>query len=135
MDLIMMAREMGKAIQESNEYKNMNIAREKNDNDKALQDSIEKFNLKRVELNTVMGAKDKDNEKIAALNEELKDLYQSIMTNDNMAEFGNSKNELDALMNKITTVLMKSVNGQDPMTCEEVDESCGSDCSTCGGCS
>ncbi len=134
MDLIMMAREMGAAIQASDEYKNFNIAREKNDNDTELQEAINNFNMKRVELNTLMASPEKDNDKINALNEELKNLYQAVMTNDNMADFSNSKNDLDVLMGKVTTILMKSVNGQDPMTCEEVDASCGSDCGTCGGC-
>ena len=46
MKLIEMAREMGKEIQESAEYKRLREAQTACDNDSALQDGIGKFNLK-----------------------------------------------------------------------------------------
>ena len=67
MALTDLARQMGKEIQASEEYKNLNAAKEANDNDAELQDLIGKFNLKRIEINTAMSAEKKDEEKLAAL--------------------------------------------------------------------
>ena len=50
MDLIQMAREMGKAIQATAEYQRVEAARKANDEDASLQDGIGRFNLKRMEM-------------------------------------------------------------------------------------
>lgn len=134
MALIDLARQMGKEIQASEEYKNLYAAKEANDNDQALQDQIGKFNLKRIQLNTEMAEEKKDNSKIAALNEELKTVYAEIMQNENMVTFTNAKNAMDAMMNEVTTILMMCVNGEDPETCNPHQSGCSGSCSGCSGC-
>ena len=133
MNLIKQAREMGKMIQASEEYKRLQAAKEKNDNDAELQDLIGQFNLKRMELNNQLAKSDKDDEKLEKLNHEMRDLYQEVMTNQNMAEYEQAKNEMDMLMNQVNTILVMCVNGEDPDTCDPAP-SCTGSCSTCGGC-
>ncbi len=133
MNLIKQAREMGKMIQASEEYKRLQAAKEKNDNDTELQDLIGQFNLKRMELNNQLAKSDKDDEKLEKLNHEMRDLYQKVMTNQNMAEYEQAKNEMDMLMNQVNTILVMCVNGEDPDTCDPAP-SCTGSCSTCGGC-
>lgn len=135
MNVIELTRALGKEIQESQEYKDLMVARDANDNDEALQDLIGQFNLKRIELNSLMAKQEKDEDGIAACNTELQSVYQSVMGNANMIAFNNAKVGLDAMMTKINTILVKSVNGEDPETCAEVeDASCGGNCGSCGGC-
>ena len=133
MDLIKQAREMGKMIQASEEYKRLQAAKEKNDNDTELQDLIGQFNLNRMDLNNQLAKSDKDDEKLEKLNHEMRDLYQKVMTNQNMAEYEQAKNEMDMLMNQVNTILVMCVNGEDPDTCDPAP-SCTGSCSTCGGC-
>ena len=133
MNLIKQALEMGKMIQASEEYKRLQAAKEKNDNDAELQDLIGQFNLKRMELNNQLAKSDKDDEKLEKLNHEMRDLYQKVMTNQNMAEYEQAKNEMDMLMNQVNTILVMCVNGEDPDTCDPAP-SCTGSCSTCGGC-
>ncbi len=133
MNLIKQAREMGKMIQASEEYKRLQAAKEKNDNDTELQDLIGQFNLKRMELNNQLAKSDKDDEKLEKLNHEMRDLYQKVMINQNMAEYEQAKNEMDMLMNQVNTILVMCVNGEDPDTCDPAP-SCTGSCSTCGGC-
>ena len=45
MDIIELTRALGAAIQETEEYKRFMSAKEKNDNDEALQKQIGDFNL------------------------------------------------------------------------------------------
>ena len=46
MDVIEMARELGKAIQQDERYKRIDAAKKANDEDSQLQELIVKFNLK-----------------------------------------------------------------------------------------
>ena len=134
MNVLELTRQLGKEIQESQEYKDLVAAREANDNDESLQDMIGQFNLKRIELNTLMSKEEKDEEAIGACNTELQQVYQTVMGNPNMVAFNNAKVGLDAMMNKVNTILVKSINGEDPETCADEEASCGGSCSSCSGC-
>ena len=50
MDVIELARELGKAIQQDERFLAMQIARQNSDNDDELQQLIGEFNLKRMPL-------------------------------------------------------------------------------------
>lgn len=134
MDLIQQAREMGKTIQASEEYKRLMAAQEANDQDIALQDGIGEFNLKRLELNNEMQKEEKDANKLQALNTELQQIYTDVMGNPNMMEFNMAKQEMDEMMQKVNAILTLCVNGEDPDTCEIPAAGCGGSCSSCSGC-
>ena len=133
MDIIAMARELGKAIQQDERYKRIDAAKKANDTDQALQDLIVKFNMKRSELSTEMAQENKDPEKLNALDKELKELYRDVMANENMVEFNAAKVEVDTMMNFISEILYGSVNGENPDTIE-MQTGCGGNCASCGGC-
>ena len=135
MDIIKMARELGKTIQESEAYITYAACKQQNDEDEGLQKLIGDFNLLRMSLgNEISKPEDqKDKDKIQALNSQLNDCYTSIMENENMIKFNNAKEAIDTIMNQITMILGMTVEGEDPMTCE-VEHNCSGSCSTCGGC-
>lgn len=133
MDIIAMARELGKAIQQDERYKRIDAAKKANDEDQALQDLIVKFNMKRSELTTEKAQENKDTDKLNTLDKELKEVYAEVMANENMAEFNAAKHEVDDMMNFISTILYGSVNGEDPDTIE-MQVGCGGNCASCGGC-
>lgn len=133
MKLIEMAREMGKEIQASDEYKKLKEAQTACDNDAALQDGIGKFNLKRLELNEVMQKEERDDKKLQALNEELQNIYTDVMGNSNMMAYNIAKQEIDEVMQQVNAILTMCVNGEDPETCE-IPTGCSGSCSSCGGC-
>lgn len=135
MDLIKMTRDLGTAIQQSAEYKRIYAAKAANDADTDLQGMIEEFNMVRVQLSTAMQAEEKDEEKMAELDKNLKDIYANVMGNKNMLEFNDAKQDMDATMNQINTILGAALNGDDPETCEaQPESSCGGSCSSCSGC-
>lgn len=135
MNVIEVARELGKALQADERYKAYLIAKEKNDNDKELQDIIGEFNLKRVALGQEMSQQEKNQEKIASLNEEIKHLYAKIMQNPNMTEYHRAKESIDKILDQINTILTFSANGEDPATCPDTMSSgCSGSCSSCSGC-
>ena len=128
-NIIVMARELGNEIMQDERCIALQMAKVANDEDDALQGEIGEFNLKRVSINAEMNKENKDDEKIDKLNAEMKEIYDKIMINPNMAAYNKAKQEADELINHITSILVMSMNGQSP------DEGCGSGgCSGCSGC-
>ena len=133
MDVIEWTRELGKAIQADERFVRYAKARLANDTDEDLQNSIGQFNIKRMELEKAVGEEDKDEVKVKVLNEELRKLYGDIMSSAAMVEYNTSKALLDQMMNEVNTILTKTLDGEDPATCD-TDAGCTGSCSTCGGC-
>lgn len=133
MDIITMARELGKEIQKDPRYLRLVTAREANDADQSLQELIEKFNLKRVELSQAINSEERDVDKLTQLDKELKDLYQEVMNNDRMVEYNAAKMELDEAVSFLNQIIMGSVNGENPELIEK-QVGCGGNCASCGGC-
>ncbi|MCL1789613.1 MAG: YlbF family regulator [Oscillospiraceae bacterium] len=137
MDTIKMTRELGKTIQADERYAAYQKAKERNDADEDLQAIIGEFNLLRqklaMEANQPEDVKDAD--KVSALNEEAQGVYAKIMENDNMKNFTDAKNEMDALIRDISAIISMCCDGEDPETCElQTQGGCGSG-GGCGGCS
>lgn len=133
-ELIKMARDLGVAIQKSDIYTNIQKATEANDVDDALQAEIEEFNSTRTEMSQMMQSGEKDEAKMAEMDSKLKGLYESVMANPNMTKFNEAKDQVDQLMNGIQTILMGSVNGDDPTTIEAFPDAGGCSSGGCSGC-
>lgn len=134
MDIIKMTRELAKELQKDSRYTEYMKAKTANDNDEKLQSMIHDFEMKRMEISLEAGKKDdKDEKRVESLNAELQNLYTEIMQNKNMIEFSVKRDEMDDLLNQITTILTMCANGEDPDTCEP-SHNCSGDCSSCGGC-
>ncbi len=133
MDVIAMARELGKAIQQDERFIRYAKARLANDSDSALQEAIGKFNIARMELDREVNSENKDDEKVKSLNENLRKVYGDIMSSPAMVEYNTAKAELDTMVNEVNVIISKSVDGEDPETCD-LHSGCTGSCSTCGGC-
>ena len=133
MDVIKSVRELGKAIQQDQRFIRYAKARLENDNNAELQSAIGKFNITRMELDREMNCEEKKEDKVKDLNEELRRVYGEIMSAPAMVEYNTAKVELVALINDINTVISKTLDGEDPETCDTT-AACTGSCSTCGGC-
>lgn len=135
MNVIDKARELGKMIQQDERYAAYIKAKKANDNDSELQQMINEFQMKRIELNSEMAKDDRSAERLTALDDEIKSLYNTIMSNSNMTAYNAAKNEMDDLLTQINVIITYSANGEDPETCPTHEPgSCGGSCGTCGGC-
>lgn len=135
MNVIETARELGKVLQADERYKVYLLAKEKNDSDEDLQQTIGEFNLKRAALSQAMAEQDKDQEKIKSINDEIMHLYAKIMQNQNMIEYQQAKEAVDKILAQINAILTYSANGEDPATCPDtVEHNCSGSCSSCSGC-
>ena len=137
MDIIEMARELGKAIQADPRYRDYVAAKAANDADEDLQKLISDFSAKRAQLQAEMSkeADEQDGEKIRLMNKEMQDSYGDVMKNVNMANFAVVKNALDMLLNEVNMLISMSCEGEDPETCDpHAAHGCGGSCASCGGC-
>ena len=76
---------------------------------------------------------ERDEKKLQELNEELRELYSTIMKNENMIAYNIAKQEMDSVLKRVTAIIMQSAEGEDPET-TDYEESCTGSCSSCGGC-
>ena len=134
MDIIELTRELGKALQQDPSYLNMQIARQASDEDESLQKAIGEFNLKRMAINNEAQKEERDEETLKRLNEEFREVYASIMQNENMQRYNDAKTEFDALIQRVTGIIGLCADGEDPETCDYDAASCGGNCASCGGC-
>ncbi len=128
-----MTRELGKAIQNDDRYIAYTLAKQVNDEDKELQADMEKFTELRKKLNIAMSEKNSDSEELRAIDAEIKEVYQKIMSNKNMIAFNSAQSELELLINNINQIISLCANGKDPDTCQP-SSGCVGSCAECGGC-
>lgn len=135
MDIIKMARELGKAIQQDELYLNMQKANEKAEKAEELQKKLGDFANLRAELNSeIMKTEgEKDTDKIADLDNRLRELYEAITEAPEMLEYNQAKAHLEDTLNFISQIITGSANGQNPDTIEK-QSGCSGSCSSCGGC-
>ena len=130
--LIEKARELGLAIQDTDEFTAFLVAKNAADNSEELQDKLGRFNLKKLDLNRAITAEKKNTNRVAELNGEVKKLYEEIVSDPLMIAYSTTKDELDVVVRFILQIIQGSADGENPYEIEE--QSCGGDCSSCGGC-
>ena len=133
MDIIERTRELGKALQTDDRYIAYMLAKQANDEDKALQEQIDSFEKMRYDLSMEMTKENKDTDKIKELDDNIKATYNKIMSNKNMIVFAAAQKSLEQLVGNIQEIITMSANGEDPATCEP-STGCTGSCATCGGC-
>ncbi|MBE6763591.1 MAG: YlbF family regulator [Ruminococcaceae bacterium] len=131
--LLEMAKEMGEALQQDERYVALQMAQAKADEDKALQDLIGEFNLKRMALATESEKDEPDEEKLHKLDADLHEVYSRVMANESMQAYNTARIAIDQLLNGIQRILTLSAQGEDPHSID-TEHSCGGNCGSCGGC-
>ena len=133
-NVIKMARKLGKAIQEDERYLAYHKAKEANDADEELQKAIGEFNLVRQNLGMEINKPDdsKDQAKIESLNSQAQELHSKIMANPNMEDFTIAKTSMDSMISDVSTIISMCCDGEDPETCQIPQAHAG--CGGGGGC-
>ncbi len=134
-EILNLAREIGAAIQRSDEYINYRMSEQQVECSKELQSTIEKFNSKKAEINAELSKENADQKKMDELNAEIGGLYREITNNETMKKFNESKQIFDGMLAKISYLISECAKGEDPYKVEISDEeNCTGSCATCGGC-
>ncbi|MBR4622388.1 MAG: YlbF family regulator [Ruminococcus sp.] len=136
MTTVEMARQLGAAIQQDERYVKFMEISQRTDLDPELQRQIGEFNRLRMELGREMRDPNKNAEKMTALDDEIKELYDAIMANPMMIAYNEAKADLDDLLASVNFIITAAANGQDPMTCPDhaPEGGCADSCASCSGC-
>ena len=136
MDIIELARELGKQIQKEESFIKLNMTQKEVDDDDDLQEKIADFNMKRYELTQEISKPEKDEEKIDALDKEVREIYDVVINDPKMVAYNAAQDEFSDIMDYVDHIIQLSAQGQDPDTIEKPchDEGCTGNCSSCGGC-
>ena len=134
MDIITQARELGTGIQKEESFINLQEVQKKADADTELQALIGEFNLKRMAINNEASQKERNQEKINTLNNEMREVYAKIMSNENMIAYNEAKQAFDVVANRVMAIVQQSAEGADPETADYSQSSCSGSCESCGGC-
>jgi cell fate (sporulation/competence/biofilm development) regulator YlbF (YheA/YmcA/DUF963 family) len=134
MDVITAARALGRAMQADERFKSIIRAQAANDADKALQNEISAFNMKRAQLNAELQKQEKDTTLIKELDAEIKDMYAKIFENPNMKAYTLAKAGMNGMIDQVNKIIGDSAAGEDPDSIDPTAISCGGDCGGCAGC-
>ena len=137
MDMIEMAREIGRTLQQDERYIRATNDSQLVNASEELKKMISDFDDVRAKMEFEMAqAKGQMNDTIMDLDEQMHAHYDRIYSHPLMVNYEASRKELEALVNYMMKIITASANGQNPDTVlEEEDVNCTGSCSTCGGCS
>ena len=72
-----------------------------------------------MDLNNEIGKSERNDARIAELNEKVNSLYGQIMGNEGMVAYNEAKRDCENLVNYIDAIINTAMNGGDPMTVQE----------------
>ncbi|MBQ2604783.1 MAG: YlbF family regulator [Acutalibacteraceae bacterium] len=133
MDIIELARELGKAVQQDEDYIKMRIAEQNSESDEELCKLIAKNNSIREMISDEACKPDRDDAKMQELNKEMRHVYAQIMSNENMAEFTRLRKEFDIKIHRVLAIVQNSAMGENPET-TDLSQGCSGSCGSCSGC-
>ena len=96
MDCIDLFKRAAMAMQTDSRYLALDQARKMNDSDEELQNMIGEFNLARMDLNNEISKTERDDARVAELNEKVNSLYSKIMNDEGMVAYNEAKRECEA---------------------------------------
>ncbi len=120
------ARELGEAIIESNEYKELKEAELRQENDKEALTLLKEYSEVRSRLASEIQKGDVSEERIAEIREELEEAYSKMTTNDAITAYINAQRTFQAIIDQMNSIISFHITGKMP-------GGCSGNCSSCGG--
>lgn len=128
MDILEMAKELGKAIEESKEFSDLQAAQAAQETDTKAQELIGEYNLKRMNIMQRAQGENLTEEDYNKIRTELADEFDKLMQYDVIKNFIDAKDAFDTMYEQVKNIIDFYANG------EKQAGGCSGSCSTCGGC-
>ena len=122
------ARELGEAIIESKEYKDLKEAELKQENDEEALKLLKEYSDVRMRLGAEIQKGDVSEERIAQIREELEEAYSKMTTNDTITAYINAQRTFQAVIDQMNNILAFHITGKMPGGCSGSCSSCGGGC-------
>lgn len=121
------AKELGQLIAQSEQVKQYAVARAAYEQDVEMQDLQGQFQIHKMSIASLSKQDTPDEERIAAHEDKLREIYDKIMSCPVMTAYQESSMAVEQLMDEINKILNFYMTGETP-------QGCGGSCATCGGC-
>lgn len=122
------ARELGEAIIESKEYKELKEAELRQEQDEEALTLLKEYSDVRSRLASEIQKGDVDDGRIAEIREELEEAYEKMTTNDSITAYINAQRTFQAIIEQMNNILSFHITGKMPGGCSGNCSSCGGDC-------
>ena len=123
------ARELGEAIIESKEYKELKAAELAQENSEEAMALLKEYSEIRSRLAEEIHKGDVSEERIAQIREELEAAYEKTTTNELITAYINAQRTFQAVIDQMNNILSFHITGQIPGGCSGNCSSCGGSCS------
>ncbi len=120
------ARELGEAIIESEEYKELKKAELEQENDEDAMALLKEYSELRSSLAQEIQKGDVSEEEMASIRERLEEAYEKVTTNDHITAYINAQRTFQAIIDQMNNILSFHITGKMP-------GGCSGNCSNCGG--
>ena len=128
MDILEMAKQLGKAIEESKEFENLRKAEDIQANDEKAQQLIGEYNLARMNIMQKAQGENLTQEDYDKIRTELADEFDKLMCYDVIKNFIEAKESFDSMYEQVRNIIDFYANG------EKQTGGCSGSCSSCSGC-
>lgn len=129
MDIMEMAKELGKAMAESAQMVKLRAAEEAQAKDEDAQKLIGEYNLVRMQLSQKANQENITQEEFTAIKEELDAEFKKLTANASINAYITAKKDFDSILSQVNNIMSFYIDG------EQKSGGCSSDgCSGCSGC-
>lgn len=115
MNVTELAETLGKALSETEEYKNYIFAKSEYEADNELEELIEAYNMEKLRID-IINNQASDEDKKEHSTDRLNQLYQQIMARPAMIKYGEAHEKLGQLMDSVNNIILQTMNGEDGCT-------------------
>lgn len=122
------ARELGEAIIESAEYKELKAAELAQEQDENALTLLKEYSDVRSRLAAEIQKGDVSEERVAQIREELETAYEKMTTNDAITAYINAQRTFQAIIDQMNNIISFHITGKMPGGCSGNCSSCGGDC-------
>lgn len=127
------ARELGIALSETEEFKNMNEAQRAMELDSEIMAKLDEFNSKQSRIMEVMSGEESDPDEMSALSTQMEAIRGQLLAEEKFVKMLEAQAAFEALMKRVNRAIGVCI-GAEMTEDDDGTHSCGGDCSGCSGC-
>lgn len=126
-EILTKARELGQAIVDSEEYKNLKALEEKQENDEEAMALLVEYNNVRKALAEEINGGEVNDERMAQIRLELEECYEKVMSHPTISAYNEAQQKFGAVVQQMNSILTYFMTG-------EISGGCSGNCSGCSSC-
>ncbi len=126
-EILTKARELGQAIVDSEEYKALKAAEEKQEKDEEAMALLVEYNNVRKALAEEINGGEVSDERMAAIRAELEESYEKVMSHPAISEYYEAQRRFESIVGQMNSILTYFMTG-------EISGGCSGNCSGCSSC-